>query len=169
MQAKLYPQAIYPQVYPLQHLAMDEFETRKRKLREYIDGKYRGNVSAFCRHSLEDATYINRIFKGLKPFTETIARRIEVVEKMPDRWLDDRHASSIDLSKLSPEMRSTVEKAIQRLGDDDLPADAKLTAIAAFRHVADQPRQIYPGENPHTKVVDVRVVSTGPKKNNATA
>lgn len=56
---------------------MDVYETRKRRLRQFIDDRYEGNQAAFCRDFGEDTTYISRIYSGLKPFTELIARRIE--------------------------------------------------------------------------------------------
>lgn len=56
---------------------MDAYEVRKRRLRQFIEDRYEGNQAAFCREFGEDPTYLSRIYGGLKPFTETIARRIE--------------------------------------------------------------------------------------------
>jgi len=71
---------------------MDVYKIRKRRLLEYIADNFKGNRSAFCRAVGEDGSYIARIYTDnkdqSKPFTETIARRIEVAARLPTGWLD---------------------------------------------------------------------------------
>ena len=71
---------------------MDVYKIRKRRLLEYIADNFKGNRSAFCRAVGEDGSYIARIYTDnkdqSKPFTETIARRIEVAARLPAGWLD---------------------------------------------------------------------------------
>lgn len=78
--------------------AMDVYEVRKRRLAEYIKEKYRGNRSAFCRATGEDNSYIARLYSDKpgqsKPFSETVARRIERSAGLGKDWLDrDERAS----------------------------------------------------------------------------
>lgn len=67
---------------------MDAYQIRKARLRQLIDELFEGNTADFCRKLDEDATYISRIFSGGKPFTETIARRIEEKAGLTPLWLD---------------------------------------------------------------------------------
>lgn len=92
MQEIIYPSAIYPKGTAAYLMPMDEFETRKRRLNALIADKFNGNRSRFCEASGEDPTYISRIYSRnpdqAKPFSETIARRIERKLGLPKGWLD---------------------------------------------------------------------------------
>lgn len=88
----------FPEGWPHAYLrVMDVYETRKRRLREFIEDRYEGNQAAFCRDFAEDPTYISRIFSGLKPFTELIARRMEA------RGLELGRPLSLDDDELAQE------------------------------------------------------------------
>lgn len=67
---------------------MQIYQTRKDRLRQLIDDRYGHRASRFCTATGENSTYISRIFKGTKPFTENIARRIEIAAGVKKNWLD---------------------------------------------------------------------------------
>jgi SOS-response transcriptional repressor LexA len=56
---------------------MDVYKTRTARLQELVQNQFEGNYAAFCRATDENPTYISRMLKGTKPFSESMARRIE--------------------------------------------------------------------------------------------
>lgn len=72
---------------------MIEYDVRKSRLSQLIADRFDGNRSRFCEATGEDPTYISRLYSKnpaqAKPFTETIARRIEASLSLPKGWLDD--------------------------------------------------------------------------------
>lgn len=72
---------------------MHEYAIRKSRLSQLIADRFDGNRSRFCEATGEDPTYVSRLYSKnpaqAKPFTETIARRIETALNLPKGWLDN--------------------------------------------------------------------------------
>lgn len=69
------------------------FEVRRRNLINFIEEKFEGNRAAFCRATGKNQNLINLCLTTNKDLQRTIgeklARDIEKVAGLPQRWLDD--------------------------------------------------------------------------------
>lgn len=70
---------------------MDASDVRKKRLKQWLDEQFDGNVAAFCRYydlPRSITSYISQIMRGSRPFGERAARNLEEQCKRPAGWLD---------------------------------------------------------------------------------
>lgn len=63
-------------------------DIRRKRLRQWIDAKHGGNISAFAESIGRKQPQISDVLSGTKSFGEKLARRIEDRAQMPKRYLD---------------------------------------------------------------------------------
>lgn len=77
--------------HTLDRMDIPAHEIRKRRVRQWIDEHFEGNVAAFCRYyqmPKTTAAYLSQLFNGLRQFGEKAARKMEQQAGKPHGWLD---------------------------------------------------------------------------------
>lgn len=108
-------------------------ETRKKRLRRWIDDDFEGRVVAFVRYfelSPSMASYISQLFSGIRQFGEKAARQLEAKTRKPSGWLDwpegevRKYEAATD-----PQLLKYDRAAVAKLPEEER---AKISAFIAF-------------------------------------
>jgi SOS-response transcriptional repressor LexA len=72
---------------------MNTAEIRRRNLKWLVDNRFDGIQSRFGSAIDRQSDYVSRLLSGKKQLGEKLARRIESLLQLQERWLDTEHTS----------------------------------------------------------------------------
>jgi SOS-response transcriptional repressor LexA len=72
---------------------MNTAEIRRRNLKRLVDDQFGGIQSRFGSAIDRQSDYVSRLLRGKKQLGENLARSIESLLQLPERWLDTEHTS----------------------------------------------------------------------------
>lgn len=93
-------------------------ETRRHRLRAYIDDECNGNAAELARRVGRSDSQINDMLSGIKSFGEKVARDMETKLGLPKYWLDLNPDAALlmayEIRDLSDEARNHIAWIIER-------------------------------------------------------
>lgn len=117
-------------------------DIRRQRLRQWIDAKHGGNITAFADSIGRKQPQISDVLAGAKSFGEKLARRIEDKAGMPKRYLDGPDVTG-QLTALYHGVKLTRSGALLGAEWEKLPIDLRadfeekiLAAVA--KHIRSQ-------------------------------
>lgn len=72
-------------------VGMEVQDIRRKRLRELVDERSAGNITAFADKVKKSSSQINDMLAARKPFGEKVARDLERRCRKPEGWLDHEH------------------------------------------------------------------------------